>query len=288
MEVSGLPAPRRFACLTVDMEPDLRCPDRRIRLLDEDRRLEALTSLLTRENVPLTSFTLMMDAKRHFERLQTMAANATVEFAVHSYSHDVSNPASEDEVRRSAEAFEDLWNAKPLGYRTPNCLINDRGIDTLARHGFLYDSSIVPSIRSDKYAYNNLRFGRMPFRCTGPGGTILELPVACLGGVRVPFIFSYVKLLGLSAYRAALEVFPLPDVVVTYFHPYDLYAGEIAHNVAGWKRYAHQRNGSRGMELLAEVIALLKERGYEFILMRDLAARFNDQHLPVHPLQLAA
>ena len=243
---------KRYACLTIDMEPDLRCPDRRIRLLDEDHRFAAFTELLRREGVPLTSFTLMNQARRHFDRLEAMAQLATVEFAVHSYSHDTTNPASSDEVCRSWNAFGELWNSEPLGYRTPNCLIDDRGLDNLARQGFQYDSSIVPSFRPDGYAYNNLRFGRMPFRCTGPSGSILELPVACLGGVRLPFIFSYVKLLGLAAYRAALALFPLPDVVVTYLHPYDLYASEIAANIPGWKRYAHQRNGRRGMPLLAQ------------------------------------
>ena len=52
----------------------------------------------------------------------------------------------------------------------------------------------------------------------------------------MPVIFSYIKLLGLGAYRTAMEVFPLPDVVVTNFHPYDLYVDEIAHYTSGWKQ----------------------------------------------------
>jgi hypothetical protein len=269
------------------MEPDLRCPERRIRLLDDDRRLESFTSLLSHERVPLTSFTLMGEAKRYFDRLQAMAAAATVEFAVHSFSHDTTQPASEDEVRRSWETFGDLWGTEPLGYRTPNCLIDERGIDTLARRGFLYDSSIVPSFRPDGYAYNNLRYARTPFRFASDTASILELPVACLNGVRLPFIFSYVKLFGLGAYRSALSLFDLPEVVVTYFHPYDLYADEIAANIPGWKRYAHQRNGHRGLELLGEVIALLKGRGYEFVLMGDLAKRYIGEPLPIERLSLA-
>jgi hypothetical protein len=138
--------------------------------------------------------------------------------------------------------------------------------------GFTYDSSIVPSYRPDAYAYNNLRFGREPFRFVGTNGSIVELPVGCLGGVRLPFVFSYVKLLGLAAYEAATTVFPLPDVLVTYFHPYDLYAADVAGNMHGWKRHAHMRNGRHGYALLRRVVRMLKRKGYRFVLMRDAAA----------------
>lgn len=276
--------PRRFACLSIDMEPDLRCPDKRIRLLDDDKYFSAFSELLREHAVPLTSFTVMSAAPRFIDRLNALAGEIDIEFAVHSYSHDTDNPASEYEVRRAWEVFGELWNAAPQGYRSPNCLIDERGIDTLAARGFRYDSSIVPSVRPDKYAYDNRRYGRLPFRFEGPNGTLLEFPIACLAGIRLPLIFSYVKLLGLLAYRSALQAFPLPDVVVTYLHPYDLYVDEIAQYIPGWKRRAHSRNSRRAFPLLAQIIALLKDRGYEFVLMRDLADAFASRDLAVHTL----
>lgn len=278
---------RRLACLTVDLEPDLHCPDHRIRLLDDDARFESFVSLLRAESIPLTSFTLMSEAKKHFDRLDLLAREVKTEYAVHSYSHDQANPASDMEIERSWETYTALWNSEPLGYRAPNCLIDDAGINRLTRRGFKYDSSIVPSYRPDRYAYNNLRYGRSPFRCDGPSGSILELPVACLGGIRLPFIFSYVKLFGLRTYRCAMIPFALPEILVTYFHPYDLYANEIADNIKGWKRFAHKRNGTRGLTLLHEVIALLKERGYEFLLMRELSEIIGSQTMPHHVLSPA-
>ena len=279
------PLPTRLACLSIDMEPDLRDPQRRIRLLDNDTYFHALSSLLAREAVPLTSFTVMSQAAQHLDRLNAFARETEVEFAVHSFSHDTDNPASEYEVRRAWETYGELWNAPPLGYRSPNCLIDQTGIDTLARQGFQYDSSIVPSIRPDGYSYNNVRFGRMPFRIGSPSGPLLELPIACLSGIRLPFIFSYVKLFGMAAYRAALRAFPLPDVVVTYFHPYDLYVNELTQYIPGWKRHAHARNSRNAFALLGEFIAALKSRGYQFVLMRDLAKRYDGIDLSTHSLK---
>ena len=275
----------RFACLTIDMEPDLHDPDGRIRLLDDDVRLEAFAAFLTAEKLPLTCFIQLSQAARYLDRLNELAARADVEFAAHSYSHDTTNPASPDEVRRSWETFGELWNTKPLGYRAPNCLIDERGLDTLAAQGFAYDTSIVPALRPDKFGYNNLGYGRDPFFCVGPSGRILEIPVAVLGGIRLPFVFSYVKLFGLPAYQFAMNLFPLPDTVVTYIHPYDLYISEVAGNLQGWKRQAHLRNAEHAPELLVEIVHLLKRRGYTFISMRDLAARIaNEPATPVHQL----
>jgi hypothetical protein len=265
-------SPSRLACLTIDMEPDIFDPEKRIRMLDDDARTEAFGAFLRKNDVPLTCFTLLSQARRYRDRLDALAAITPVEFAAHSYSHDVSQPASTDEVRRSWEAFGEIWNTAPLGYRAPNCLIDDRGIAALIAQGFQYDSSIVPSIRPDKFSYNNVRFDREPFFFDAQDGHLLELPVACLRGIRLPFILSYIKLFGLPAYRLALNAFPLPDAVVMYFHPFDLYMLEVSGNVSGWKRQAHLRNASTAVEILEGTIALLKQLGYRFVLMRDLAA----------------
>jgi len=270
------------------MEPDIHDPSGRIRLLDDDARMQNLVELLRREDVPLTVFTVMTHARQYLDRLKALARESKVEFAVHSFNHDTANPASEYEIRRSYETFGELWNAAPLGYRSPNCLIDEQGIARLAEHGFLYDSSIVPSLRPDRFGYNNLGFGREPFRFDAPSGEILEFPIACLGGIRLPLIFSYVKLLGFSTYEAALQMFPLPNVVVTYFHPFDLYINDVAQNIHGWKRAAHRRNASRALEILAQLIATLKRRGYTFALMKDVANDLHSSPLRTHRLRSVA
>jgi len=271
----------KIACLTLDLEPDLRAPDGRVRLLDDDTKLEWLLGLLKREAVPLTCFTVMSLGERYADRLRALVRE-DIEFAVHSFSHDRSQPASDYEVRRSWDVYGNLFNAPPRGYRSPNCLIDYAGLARLARQGFQYDSSIVPSVRFDEYGYNNLSYGRAPFRFQFGAESIIEFPVACLAGVRVPLVFSYAKLFGISVYRLASAILPLPDIAVTFFHPYDLYAGEIADHIPGWKRYAHLRNAHRAPLLLTQLITLFKRRGYHFAKVGDLATGFaDDTSLPV-------
>lgn len=265
----------KVACLTLDLEPDLRAPDGRVRLLEDDRKLEWLLALLKREGVPLTCFTVMSLGERYGERLRALAREADIDFAVHSFSHDRTQPASDYEVDRSWQAFGELFDAPPRGYRSPNCLIDHAGLARLTRRGFRYDSSIVPSVRFDEYGYNNLSYGRAPFRFQFDAGSIVEFPIACLAAIRLPLVFSYAKLFGVATYRLATAVLPLPDVAVTFFHPYDLYAGEIADNIPGWKRYAHLRNADRAPLLLERLIALFKWQGYSFAKMGDLVPEYE-------------
>jgi peptidoglycan/xylan/chitin deacetylase (PgdA/CDA1 family) len=275
----------RLAALTLDLEPDLRCPEGRIRLLDDDDRFAGFLALLADAAVPLTCFTVMSIAPRYADRLAVLARKAAVEFAVHSFSHDPANPATGDELRRSWDAFGELWNREPLGYRAPNCLIDDGGIARLIDQGFRYDSSITPSVRFDSYGYNRLGYARTPFAFTDGERQLVELPIACLAGIRLPFVLSYIKLLGFATYRAASAVLPLPAVAVTYFHPYDLYAAEIADRIPGWKRRAHLRNAAGAPALLRQAIGLLQARGYRFVAMSDLAAHAErSPALPVRRL----
>jgi len=272
---------QKIACLTVDVEPDLWCPDQRIRLFEDEARLDALCSLLQRRNVPLTCFVVMKHAPRYARSFAALAKAVDVEFAVHSFSHDQRSPATADEVRRAWDTYCELWDREPRGYRAPNCLIDTQGLRNLADQGFLYDSSVTPSIRFDRFGYNNLHLPTTPFLFRSKQGRILEFPVACFGGVRIPFILSHVKLFGLHATRAANKFLSLPNVAVVYFHPYDLYVPEVAKNSHGWKKYAHLRNGRNGLRILDGMITMLEDLGYEFMLMEHAAGELARNDLPL-------
>ncbi len=272
---------QKIACLSVDVEPDLWCPQRRIRLFENDAHLDALCALLRRRGVPLTSFVVMKDAARYAAAFAELEKAIEVEFAVHSFNHDQRLPVTADEVKRAWDAYGDLWNWQPRGYRSPNCLIDTRGLHNLAEQGFVYDSSVTPSVRFDRYGYNNLHLPTTPFRVQPAERQILEFPIACLGGIRMPFILSYMKLFGPRAVSAAGKLLPLPDVAVVYFHPYDLYVAEMAAHGRGWKKYAHLRNAQNGVAILDGMIEMLTRQGYKFMLMEDVASELARADLPL-------
>ena len=63
----------------------------------------------------------------------------------------------------------------------------------------------------------------------------------------------------------------MPSRVVTYLHPFDLYADELADGLGGFSRLAYRRNARLAWETLVGVIGLLENLGYRFVLMRELA-----------------
>ena len=109
----------------------------------------------------------------------------------------------------------------------------------------------------------------------------MEFPIACFSGIRLPLVLSYAKLFGLAALQATTRLLSLPKAVAVYFHPYDLYVAEIADNIPGWKRYAHLRNSRDGLRILDGLIGMLKERGYQFMLMESAAKNLMISNLPV-------
>jgi hypothetical protein len=272
---------RKIACLSIDVEADLWCPEQRIRLFEDAARLDALCSLLRANNVPLTCFVVMNIARRYHRSFDALAKTIDAEFAVHSFSHNQRTPATAEEVERAWDTYCEIWNREPRGYRSPNCLIDTQGLCNLAKRGFLYDSSVTPSLRLDQYGYNNLHLPNKTFLFQSAEKRILEFPIACFGSARIPFILSYVKLFGLCAAKAAANFLSLPNVVTVYLHPYDLYVPEIAHNGRGWKKYAHLRNGRNALRILEGMIAILKQHGYEFMLMEHAATELMQNDLPL-------
>jgi len=275
----------RLACLTIDVEPD-EPPNPNILLFDDYQRFEWFKSMLSELGASLTAFVVMKYAERYASALEEIACKIPTELALHSYSHDQSNTASSDEVRRARDAFIRLWGKAPEGYRAPYGLINGDGLRTLMDEGLMYDSSIFPTLRVDQFGYNNLRYPRVPFLFTDGARDIVEVPVAALRGCRLIYSLSFVKLLGPNVFRYLVPVFPLPEIVVIDFHPYDLYVGQLlGAALPGWKRFAHLRNATQAPEILVQMIKTLRDEGYRFTSVSEVARRWavaaSSQRVPV-------
>lgn len=115
---------------------------------------------------------------------------------------------------------------------------------------------------------------------------LIEVPVAALRGCRLIYSLSFVKLFGHGLFRHLMPVFPLPDVVVVDFHPYDLYVGRLSGGaLPAWKRFAHGRNAAHAPEILVEMIKTLSHQGYRFASVgeaaRQSAAAASRKRIPV-------
>jgi peptidoglycan/xylan/chitin deacetylase (PgdA/CDA1 family) len=262
----------RLACLTLDVEPDVP-GNGGIQLFDDPGRFVWFRDTLRNAEAPLTAFVVMQHAERHALALAELAESGPLEFAIHSYSHDRNNTASHDEVRRARDVFVKLWGRTPEGYRAPYGLIDGDGLRTLMGEGFIYDSSIFPTLRIDEFGYNHLGYPRAPFIFTDGSRDLVEVPIAALRACRLIYSLSFVKLFGPATFHHLMRVFPLPDVVVVDFHPYDLYIDCIPHTFKPWKRFAHLRNASRAPEILVNMIETLRGQGYRFTSVGEVARR---------------
>ncbi|MBS59874.1 MAG: hypothetical protein CL606_00955 [Anaerolineaceae bacterium] len=277
---------KRIACVTLDIESDLLDKSGRIRMFDNTDLMGKYSSIVNNNNVKVTGFLVTSLIGKYSTEIGLLSRTIPIEFGVHSHSHERRLEYFANEVNSSVTAYEDFFGVKPIGYRAPNGLINRESIFSLIENQFKYDASIFPSIRLDEYGYSNLHLPNKPFRFVHSNDEIIELPAACLDTIRLVFSMSYVKFLGLELYKTLMRVFPLPDIVVIDSHPYDYYINRIAGNIQGWKRYAHLRNSEEAFSVFESVVALLQEKGYEFMFMSELYKYVADlPKLPTIPVE---
>lgn len=185
---------------------------------------------LARAGARATFFVLGDLAQRQPALVRAMHA-AGHEVASHGWDHrrvhHFTPETFRDDVRRSKDALEQITGAAVVGYRAPTFSVVRQtawAVDVLADLGMLYDSSIYP-VRHDRYGVADAP--RWPFRVSGGGGDMLELPPVTwrLLGLNLPLGGGgYFRLLPLWMMQAALgQVRRLgqPPVAMLYFHPWE-------------------------------------------------------------------
>jgi peptidoglycan/xylan/chitin deacetylase (PgdA/CDA1 family) len=197
-------------------------------------------------------------------------ASLPIRFECHSHNHNPHDTDSEKELDESITWYEKFFGHPPKGYRAPNGLISRSGLTRLAERGFVYDSSIFPSLRFDEYSYNHFRLPIHPYVVRAMGRTLIELPLAVIRRIRLVVSVSHIKLLGWRFYDPLIQLFGLPDVVIINSHPYDYFVRGHLHRIPGWKRWAHARNADNALPFLERLLRTLKSAGYTFLYIDDL------------------
>ncbi|MBM65755.1 MAG: polysaccharide deacetylase [Myxococcales bacterium] len=113
--------------------------------------LDRFLELCERFAIPATLFVVTEDlADDDFARRIRKAAKAGHEIASHSHRHDYDfsqhSPAEiQAELHRSREAIRRVTRKLPRGFRAPGYNLSPALVDALAKVGFTYDSSMLPS-----------------------------------------------------------------------------------------------------------------------------------------------
>lgn len=264
---------KKVVCLTLDVEQDYGGR------LDKPSyeglyHIEDLVNFLQERNIPLTCFVQGSLFETHPSELEKLAT-LDVEFELHSYSHP--RPYELDmqlEVERGKEAYKRFFAKNPMGYRSPQGVIDEKDYELLVSHGFKFDSSIFPSLRPG--VFNNLSKPTKPYLVNNLG--IVEFPFTVFSKViRIPIALSYIKLLG-KPYLHLMKIFNLPDLIIFDFHLHDLFPLNSSDNIPLektpfldrriFKRIYQERKD--GLSTLDQFIEVLQKRGYTFLKLTDI------------------
>jgi hypothetical protein len=192
----------------------------------------------------------------------TAIAEAGHEIGNHSFHHEpwlhlYSEVQIERELARAEECIEHATGARPVGFRGPGYSLSSATLRILAKRGYLYDATTLPSILNpltrayflmtstlsrEEVRRREALFGSFldgfrplkPYQWRLDHMTLLEIPVTTVPIVRVPFHVSYIlylsefsRSLALLYFRTALEICRLTGTQPSLLlHSLDFLAGE--------------------------------------------------------------
>ena len=219
---------------------------------DYERIVDRFLDLFAETGVRATFFMVGDDVrskKLTADVLRRMTA-AGHELANHTMSHPhnlsrLSRARKEEEILATGRLLEAATGQQVVGFRAPCLDVDEETVDILERHGYWYESSVLPFYLKplQEVAYGLMSHGR--FRRTGgwrnsfaPGDpytpaagrlhrrgsrTIIEVPIATVPIVRVPFYSTIHFALGRASFDASYALVRRGRSQFTYeLHSIDL------------------------------------------------------------------
>jgi peptidoglycan/xylan/chitin deacetylase (PgdA/CDA1 family) len=229
---------------SVDFEPD--CPPY---LSSTFRGIEegapALLRLFAESDVCATYFTTGEVAEKYPDAVRALIDEGH-ELGCHGVTHTAFDTLDERSARWEIERSSDILRrfAPVDSFRAPYLRFPEPFVALLEQNGFNTDSSLARYKRSFYRTRQPTTITRIPASMTS---SVLRLPRA----IRDPWLLS------------------LSDPVVLFVHPWE-FVDLTRENLRYDCRF---RTGAFALRALREVLALFRNRGAEFLTMRELAAR---------------
>ncbi len=259
---------KKYACITLDVEEDYGDRVNEFNIYkDSFDKIEELKSLYNTLEVPVSAFitTNILDKDDKMAELVKWLAN---DYHCHSHSHNTKSFDSKEEIATCFSKFTEHFGREPLGYRAPQGVLYPGDTQLIADAGFLFSSSLFPSIRFG--TFNNLKSPQSPFYYdTG----LLEIPLAVVNKIRLIVSLSYQKLLGSLLSHTLYKTFGLPNIIVYDSHLHDYIISETSFDqLPAFMKRAYSVNKYSGKQILINFVDYLKATGYSFITMTELVS----------------
>ena len=261
------PGDKRLLCLTLDLEKDYGY----FNTCHAFENIDLFLDIIRKYDLKITVFLvgeLIEQKKDIIEKFKSVP----VEFALHSYTHDIKNKNPEfkrREVIRAKTAYLNYFQKAPLGYRAPQGAISRAEIKELTDQGFKYDCSIFPYYRPGLYNY--LKISPRPFHL--PDG-LLEIPLSVLPFIRLPISLSYIQFFGWNFYKLFSRFFGWPSLMVFDMHLHNLKKVRSLKGAPWYARLFYLRNQNKGFRILEKFIKLTREKRYQSIFVSELASEY--------------
>ncbi|PYN80922.1 MAG: polysaccharide deacetylase [Candidatus Rokuibacteriota bacterium] len=276
---------------------------------------------LKARNLTITVFVVGQDAAvaKNRELLRAIAA-AGHEIGNHSFHHEpwlhlYSEARTETELERAEEHIERATGRRPLGFRGPGFSLSAASVRVLARRGYRYDASTLPTFlgplarayyfmrtrlspeqrEQRKVLYGTFAEGWQPlrpYRWRTDAGEILEIPVTTMPIFKVPIHVSYLLYLSALAPSLAVPYFSAALSLCRWtatqpsllLHPLDFLGCDDTPDLAFFPAMNLPRE--RKLELVGRVLDVLSARFAVCTMEAHAEAAARTPHLPVREPRL--
>lgn len=156
------------------------------------------------------------------------------EIASHGYMHKDLTKVPFDELekmeKKNRSLLAKMTGETPKGFRAPNLKINTKVLDLLEKIGYIYDSSVAPSVKIPRWfgyfgaPLHPYRPKRQNLVQQSQSRDFYEVPVAVFPYIRMPAGGGwFLRNLGVNYVEAAIRFLLRRNVpVVLYLHPLDV------------------------------------------------------------------
>lgn len=224
----------------------------------EVKRVKRLIKALRKRNIPLNAFITGRTLEKNPQSLKLFEDYKT-SFYLHSYSHKLDKADTKEEIIKGIKSFKKHFGKKPKGYRSPGGMITKKGIKTLEKEGFVFDSSTIISFWPKP---TFLLLPRKPF--FWKKGGLIEIPFSALTPFGIPLSLSYAKLLGINIFKYLLKRSSPPEVVVFNIHLHDLCVVPSYKKLSPFWKFIYSRNRNEGFTYFEIILDLMAIKGYRF------------------------
>jgi peptidoglycan-N-acetylglucosamine deacetylase len=188
-----------------------------------DKLVPRVLEFLEKRGLKITFFIVGQDAalEKNYAAIRSIA-DAGHEIGCHSFNHEpwlhlYSEQQVEEEITLAEEHIERVTGQKPIGFRGPGYSFSSTVLRVLARHGYKYDASTLPTFigplarayyfmttklspeekEHRKLLYGKLADGLQPLRpyrwqIDGDRDGLIEIPVTTMPLFKIPFHVSYI------------------------------------------------------------------------------------------------